>query len=139
MQAIGNSLGLLQHDRSRGVGQGRRQGTSRRRKATTEATTASASRVPRYAAACSGVRVYQPEQPQRYDIVVQGIGGARLAQPAPVDVAPAQARWVTVAVRVPPDSAKALGKGAHALQFRITPAGDAQGAVNEKSTFVVPR
>jgi polyferredoxin len=79
------------------------------------------------------------EQPQRYGIEVQGIAGVQLAQPAPVEVAPAQARWVTVAVRVPPASAKALGRGAHPLQFRITPAGNPDGAVNEKSTFVVPR
>lgn len=79
------------------------------------------------------------ESAQRYRIGVQGVAGARLAQPADVDVPPAQARWVTVAVRVPPQSAQALGPGAHPIRFEVVPGGDAPRAVVEKSTFIVPR
>ncbi|TMH32593.1 MAG: cytochrome c oxidase accessory protein CcoG, partial [Betaproteobacteria bacterium] len=70
---------------------------------------------------------------------VQGIAGAELAHSAEIDVAPAQARWVTLAVRVPPQSAQALGPGAHPIRFQIATASDASSAVSEKSTFVVPR
>jgi cytochrome c oxidase accessory protein FixG len=79
------------------------------------------------------------EAAQRYRIGVQGIEGARLAQAADVDVPPAQARWVTVAVRVPPQSAQALGPGAHPIRFDVASAGEAPQTVVEKSTFVVPR
>jgi len=79
------------------------------------------------------------EQPQHYRVDVQGIAGAALAQASEIDVAPAQARWITVAVRVPPQSASALGPGAHPIRFQIATAGDASSAVSEKSTFVVPR
>ena len=79
------------------------------------------------------------ERPQRYRVGVQGIAGAELAQGAEVDVAPAEARWVTLAVSVPPDSARSLGPGAHPIRFQITPAGDVSAVVSEKSTFVVPR
>ena len=89
------------------------------------------------------------ERPQRYGIEAMGIDGARTLQAGPagaasdsavqVDVDSAQARWVTLAVRVPPASAKALGGGAHVLQFRIVPASEPGRAVKEKSTFVVPR
>jgi polyferredoxin len=79
------------------------------------------------------------EQAQRYRVAVLGIAGVELANTADVDVLPAQARWVTVAVRVPPDSARSLGPGAHPIRFQVSPAADASTAVAEKSTFVVPR
>jgi Pyruvate/2-oxoacid:ferredoxin oxidoreductase delta subunit len=64
---------------------------------------------------------------------------------------PTEARWVPVAVQLPNDAARALGPGAHPMQFRIallesaagsTPARSDHPAVHElheKSTFVVPR
>jgi polyferredoxin len=79
------------------------------------------------------------ERVQRYRVAVQGIAGARLANPAEVEVMPAQARWVTLAVRVPPQSARSLGPGAHPIRFQVATGADAVGAVSEKSTFVVPR
>ena len=79
------------------------------------------------------------EQAKRYRIAVQGIAGAELANAADVEVLPAQARWVTLAVRVPPSTARALGPGAHPLHFQVTPLDDTSAAVAEKSTFVVPR
>ena len=79
------------------------------------------------------------ERAQRLRVAVQGIPGATLAGAAEVEVLPAQARWVTVAVQVPPASAQALGPGAHPIRFQVAAAGDASGGVTEKSTFVVPR
>ena len=88
------------------------------------------------------------EQPQRYRIAVDGLRGVQLASRAEVDVDATATRWVPVSVRIDPQSAKALGPGAHALSFRIERlAAAAQGEaravdssiVNEKSTFVVPR
>jgi cytochrome c oxidase accessory protein FixG len=80
------------------------------------------------------------EAVQRYRIAVQGIDGAQLAPAvADVEVLPAQARWVTLAVRVPPQSAAALGQGAHPISFEVAPANEASAVVRERSTFVVPR
>jgi cytochrome c oxidase accessory protein FixG len=80
------------------------------------------------------------EQEQRLRVAVQGIAGAELAQATEVNVLPAQARWVTVAVRVPPQSAQALGPGAHPIRFKVAAVDDTGStAVIEKSTFVVPR
>jgi hypothetical protein len=60
-----------------------------------------------------------------------------------LDVLPAQARWMSVAARVPPGTAAASGPGAHAIEFEIQrleqePAA-ALARMVEKSTFVVPR
>jgi polyferredoxin len=79
------------------------------------------------------------EQPQRYRIAVRGMAGMQLTGEAEVRVDAAQARWVTVAVRLPHESAQAAGPGAHAIHFDITQIGDASAALSEKSTFVVPR
>ena len=57
-------------------------------------------------------------------------------------LAPAEARWVTVALRVPPEVAAQLKAGAHPLQFRIrqlAPDGTPSRVLVEKSTFVIPR
>lgn len=75
----------------------------------------------------------------RYRITVDGIDGAALPSLREVEVQPAQARWVTVAVRVPPHAARALGPGAHPIRFRTVAEGDDGASVVEKSTFIVPR
>ncbi|HEX6704827.1 MAG TPA: cytochrome c oxidase accessory protein CcoG [Albitalea sp.] len=79
------------------------------------------------------------EREQRYRVTVQGIAGVELAHAVDADVLPAQARWVTVAVRVPPQAAQALGPGAHPIRFHVAAVADAATVVTEKSTFVVPR
>jgi polyferredoxin len=79
------------------------------------------------------------EREQRYRIGVQGIEGVALGDAGEPAVLPAQARWVTLAVRVPPQAAQALGPGAHPIRFHVAPVDDPAGAVVEKSTFVVPR
>jgi polyferredoxin len=79
------------------------------------------------------------ERPQRYHVAVQGVPGIELANAADVDVLPAQARWVTLAVRVSPQAARAIGPGAHPIRFEVAAADDAARVVRERSTFVVPR
>jgi len=85
------------------------------------------------------------EQPQRYRVAVGGLPGVTLVRSEEVEVGPAAARWVPVAVQLPPQDAKAAGPGAHRIDFEISqlpPAGDPQGAAwqrSERSTFVVPR
>jgi cytochrome c oxidase accessory protein FixG len=90
------------------------------------------------------------EKTQRYVIDVAGLdqARARLATAgqaltkAEAEVGPAEARWVTVAVRVPFETAQRLGPGAHAMQFdvrQVPTDGDVPLAVQERSTFVVPR
>jgi len=81
------------------------------------------------------------EQPQRYRIDVSGIQGIRIDGRTDVEVGPAEARWVTVAVRVPPEAAGRAG--AQPIDFRIerkeTHAGATPAVALEKSTFIVPR
>ena len=83
------------------------------------------------------------ELPQRYALQVSGLPGIGLQGQETFEVAPAEARWVTVSVRVPPEAAAAAGAGAHPIQFGIErlPSADDTRSVREveKSTFVVPR
>ena len=86
------------------------------------------------------------EQPQHYRVVVQGLPGILLGPLPEIRLAPAEARWVTVGVRIPPESAAQAGAGAHPIHFEIDllrTDGASQtttgAAVREKSTFVVPR
>jgi cytochrome c oxidase accessory protein FixG len=77
------------------------------------------------------------EQAHRYRIAVRDLPGATLVGAAETEVQAAQARWIVLAVRVPPDAAARLGTGAHPVAFEV--AGEGIPAVVEKSTFVVPR
>ena len=83
------------------------------------------------------------EQTQHYRVAVKGMPQIRLDGSDALEVQPAQARWMSVAVRVPPDSAAASGAGAHPIEFevqRLSPdAGTPAMTTVEKSTFVVPR
>ncbi len=83
------------------------------------------------------------ESPQRFRIEAAGLAGVAVTVPrAEVTVGPTEARWVPVAVQLPPEAAAALGAGAHPLRFTVTRLPDAGGGaveVHEKSTFVVPR
>ncbi len=83
------------------------------------------------------------EQPQQFTVAVRGMDGVALARPVAITVGPADARWVSVAVRVPPEVASRAGAGAHPIQFQLMrPPLGAEAAVQasaEKSTFVVPR
>jgi cytochrome c oxidase accessory protein FixG len=84
------------------------------------------------------------EQPQQCSVEVAGLQGISLARPVEVSVAPAQARWVTVAVRLPPQTAVMAGTGAHPIMFQLHAGLDkavspTSTLVQEKSTFIVPR
>jgi len=80
------------------------------------------------------------EQPRRYRVRVQGIDGARISGDDTAEVAATQARWLTVGVRVPQAAAMAAGPGSHAIHFSVDVAdGPPSAAVDEKSTFVIPR
>ena len=82
------------------------------------------------------------ETPQRYSITAGGIDGARAVVRGATDLAPAESRWVPVAVQIELAQASALGPGAHKMEFHITrdaAAGQAPVTLVEASTFVVPR
>ena len=86
------------------------------------------------------------ESTQRYAVAVQGLPGIQLDTVPVIELAAAEARWVTLGVRLPPASAQQAGAGAHTIHFDIALVDrDAGGqavtraAVSEKSTFVVPR
>lgn len=82
------------------------------------------------------------EKQQRYKIQVNGLPSILIASPSEVQVGPAEAHWVTLAVQVPFEVAQQAGTGAHVIHFEIERmASDASPAVklSEKSTFLVPR
>jgi polyferredoxin len=91
------------------------------------------------------------EHAQHFRLGVEGMDGIALAQSLDVVVAPADARWIAVAVRIPPQTAAQAGAGAHPIRFLLRVVegkGDddddrhAQGSalrMQERSTFVVPR
>ena len=81
------------------------------------------------------------EMPQRYRVAVRGLPGIALNGASELQVLPAEARWMTVTVRVPAQTAQQAGPGAHAIQFEVQRQ-DGQASTAsavEKSTFVVPR
>jgi cytochrome c oxidase accessory protein FixG len=82
------------------------------------------------------------ELPQRYRVSVQGLPEIALSQAATLQLAPAEARWLTLSVRVPPASAQQAGTGAHPIHFQVDRLGAGEltdAAVSEASTFIVPR
>ncbi|UXH80053.1 cytochrome c oxidase accessory protein CcoG [Roseateles amylovorans] len=83
------------------------------------------------------------ESSQRFTITAEGLEGLQLVPAIGVQtLSPAEARWVTVSLRVPPETAQSLGAGAHPIHFeirRLDPSGGPDRAVLEKSTFVTPR
>ena len=95
------------------------------------------------------------ERPQRFRVEVEGLPGATLPAWRDVEIDPTEARWVPVAVQIPPEQARALGPGAHPMRFRVVLLdkddesrrngghadrdGHEERSVREKSTFVVPR
>ncbi len=83
------------------------------------------------------------ERTQRYRIGANGLVQMATDQTGDVWVDPAQARWVAVAVKVPPQVAEAAGPGSHVMRFVVErvpeSSGDAAATLVEKSTFMVPR
>ena len=106
------------------------------------------------AAAAADGRIDQAEQ--AYKLMMEGTepylgilleyagNAAPVAQPLQVELAPAEARWVTLGVQLPPEAARTVGAGAHGIRFHIdreASPGDPSSAASvvEKSTFMVPR
>jgi cytochrome c oxidase accessory protein FixG len=84
------------------------------------------------------------ERDQIYRVTVGGLADARIADTAEVRIAPTEARWLNVAVRVSPEAASAAGSGAHPIYFDVervadAPLADKSVVIREKSTFIVPR
>jgi cytochrome c oxidase accessory protein FixG len=82
------------------------------------------------------------EQVQRYRVSADGLPGLHLRDAAEIEVLPTEARWISVALRLPPESAAQARAGAHEIHFSIerrASVGDEARSLREKSTFVVPR
>jgi cytochrome c oxidase accessory protein FixG len=78
------------------------------------------------------------EATQRYRLEADGLPSLKLGQATVVEIGPAEARWVAVSLRLPPEAAQALKPGAHPMRWLVHRDGDGE-TVAEKSTFVVPR
>ncbi len=78
------------------------------------------------------------ERQRETRIAIDGVEGARIVDGSTSTLAPSQARWVTVSVRVPATTANALSTGAHPIRFLVT-LDDASRPVIERSSFIVPR
>jgi cytochrome c oxidase accessory protein FixG len=76
------------------------------------------------------------EQPQRYRISANGLGGLVLASEAEVAVGPAESRWVAVRLQAPYGVA---APGSHPIHFDIRAVSGDEARVSEKSAFLVPR
>ncbi len=83
------------------------------------------------------------ESPQRFRIQAAGLPQMKQQGQDLLQLAPAEARWVALAVRVPPEVAMQAGTGSHAITFDVSLLGEEDQAVRhqlvEKSTFMVPR
>jgi polyferredoxin len=83
------------------------------------------------------------EAVQRYRVHVEGLPGARLSGRQEVEVGPAQARWLPLAVQLPAESWQALPAGAQTVRFRIerlpVPPDQTSAQIVESSTFIVVR
>ncbi|MGY0194299.1 cytochrome c oxidase accessory protein CcoG [Leptothrix sp. BB-4] len=82
------------------------------------------------------------ESTQTYRVDAGGIEGLSAAIDGELRVGPAEARWITVAVRLDALQAQRAGSGSHPIHFDIQRLPDGAGApvsLREKSTFLVPR
>ena len=81
------------------------------------------------------------ESTQNYRVTVDGLPGLRLPGPVQVSVAPTEARWISVTLRVPPETATKATPGSHPVKFHIereSQGEDAAHTLTEKSTFIIP-
>lgn len=82
------------------------------------------------------------EQVQRYRVRVSGLPDVKVVGRSDIVLGPAEARWLPLAVQIPPEVAARSAPGAHALTFaieRVPQVGEAAALVSERSTFVIPR
>jgi cytochrome c oxidase accessory protein FixG len=75
------------------------------------------------------------ERVQRYRIAATGLEGLGVSPAEPVEVQPAESRWVAVRLQLPYGSAPA---GSHTVHFDVRSA-DGGARVSEKAIFLVPR
>jgi cytochrome c oxidase accessory protein FixG len=82
------------------------------------------------------------ELAQTYHVSADGLPGLSQTAPVALTLGPAEARWITLALRVPATTAASTPAGAREIHFTIerqpTPAEPAR-SLREKSTFVLPR
>jgi cytochrome c oxidase accessory protein FixG len=83
------------------------------------------------------------ERDQRFSVKAEGLEGLHMQSALDtIAVGPAEARWVSVSLRVPPETVGRVGSGAHPIKFEIRREATAQAEAStlvEKSTFVLPR
>jgi cytochrome c oxidase accessory protein FixG len=82
------------------------------------------------------------ERLQTYRVSVSGLAQATVVGRSEIVLEPAQARWLPLAVQIPPQTVEQLGPGTHTLAFqieRVAAAGEAPVRVTEHSTFIIPR
>ncbi len=79
---------------------------------------------------------------QRFNVHVGKLDQAILIAPTDIFLGPAEARWIPVAVRLPPGAAQQLSAGAHPAEMVVVRAAhddDAELTIHEKTTFMVPQ
>jgi cytochrome c oxidase accessory protein FixG len=82
------------------------------------------------------------EAEQRYSVFMDHLPQVQMQVQPEIIVGPAEARWVAVAVRIPPEVAQTLGPGAQRVEMVVTrqrQPHEPEVAVREKTTFMVPR
>ena len=82
------------------------------------------------------------ESTQAYRISADGLPGLKLVNGSETQLAPTEARWVAVTLRVPHEALAQAGAGAHEIHFsveRVPAGGESAAVVREKSTFMLPR
>ena len=82
------------------------------------------------------------ENTQRYRVGVEQLSQPVVDAGQDIVLGPAEARWVPVSVRVPPEAAARMGSGAHGVTIlveQLRQGSEPQVDVREKTTFMVPR
>jgi len=82
------------------------------------------------------------ERVQKYRVGVEQLSQSSVSGGDEVVLGPAEARWVPISVKIPPEVASRMGSGAFGMTVVVEQLrqGDiAQVDVREKSTFMVPR
>ena len=82
------------------------------------------------------------ESTQTYQVTAEGLPGLAQTGKGRLTLKPAEAEWMVVALRIPPETALSAKPGAHEIHFLIerqAAAGQDAHGLKEKSTFIVPR
>ncbi len=82
------------------------------------------------------------EQVQHYRVGVEQLTQSSVEGGQDIELGPAEARWVPIAVRVPPEVAARMGSGAAGMTVvveQLRKSDQPQYDVRERSTFMIPR